>query len=99
MTVLLDTPAAPPAVLDRLCDGLNSLLASARGGLPLLGLGVLQWDGPARAVLNYVDPTGITAHRIARGDVPEAVRPGISVPGRLVSDGDGRPSLGVIGTR
>jgi transcriptional regulator with GAF, ATPase, and Fis domain len=97
--MLLDPLAAPPAVLDRLCDGLNNLLVGVQGRLPLLGLGMLQWDGPTGAVLNYVDSTGITAHRIARQDVPEGVRPGISAPGRLVSGDAALPPFGVLGTR
>jgi transcriptional regulator with GAF, ATPase, and Fis domain len=97
--MLYDAPSASPAVLDRLCDGLKTVLDGVGDRLPLLGLGVLQWDGPDRAVLNYVDATGITAHRLARAAVPDAVRPGISVPGRLVPGADDRRSLGVFGTR
>jgi transcriptional regulator with GAF, ATPase, and Fis domain len=99
MTTLLDPPGASPAGLDRLCDGLKAALETVRARLPLLGLGIVQWDGADRAVLSYVDATGATAHRIARGDLPDPARPGIQVPGRLVSTADGRRSLGVIGAR
>jgi transcriptional regulator with GAF, ATPase, and Fis domain len=99
MTMLLDLPAASPAVLDRLCDGLKAAHATASDRLPLLGVGVLQWDGAEHAVLSYFDATGSTAHRLARVDLPEAVCPGMSVPGRLVYGDAGRPPLGVLGTR
>jgi two-component system response regulator HydG len=99
MTTLLDPPGASPAGLDRLCDGLKTALETVRDRLPLLGLGIVQWDGANRAVLSYVDATGATAHRIARGALPDAAHPGMSVPGRLVSNADGRPSLGVLGAR
>jgi two-component system response regulator HydG len=98
MSMLSDLPAASPAVLDRLCDGLNVIQGSIGDRLPLLGLGVLQWDGADHAVLNYVDATGITAHRLARTAIPDAARPGIPAPGRLVP-GDGPSSLGVFGAR
>jgi two-component system response regulator HydG len=99
MSMLFDAPLAPAAVLDRLCDGLKFLHLTFGERMPLLGVGVLQWDGPDRAVLNYVDATGTTAHRVARSAVPDQVRPGIEVPGRLVPSADAGPSLGVIGTR
>jgi hypothetical protein len=99
MSMAFDPPSASPAVLDRLCDGLKRVFDSVGDRLPLLGLGVLQCDGAERAVLNYVDATGTTAHRIRQADLPDAVRPGISVPGRLETGMEGRPSLGVLGAR
>jgi transcriptional regulator with GAF, ATPase, and Fis domain len=99
MSMLLDSPAASLPVVDRLCDGLKALHGAAGVSLPVLGIGVLLWDGPNRVVLSYADATGATAHRLPSAGLPEVARPGHPSPGRFASSDDGGSPLGVLGMR
>jgi two-component system response regulator HydG len=85
MSTLLDPPAASPAVLDRLCEGVRALFKAAGHRLPMVGLGVLLPDGSNGVVFTYVDPLGATAHNARLTDVPETMRPALSMIGRLTA--------------
>ena len=91
--MLIEPPQATPALLDRLCDGIRSQYESAVARLPVLGLGVVQSDGPERVVLSYVDSLGATEHQLSLTGIPDAVRPGASTVRQMtVPDGTGDAS-------
>ena len=83
--MLLDPPQASAAELDRLCDGVRVVFANAARRLPLMGLGVMQFDGPSAVVLTYVDVFGTTAHRADLSTISPAVRPSVSEIGRVTA--------------
>src|SRR5215510_15014177 len=85
MTMLGDPPNASPVELDRLCDDVRALFAKARGRLPVLGLGVLQFDDASAVVLTYVDVFGTTAHRADPSTIPAAVWPQADGIGRVTA--------------
>ena len=60
---------------DLLCEGVRSLLRSATGRVPAVGLGVVRGAEAAPLEVIYVDAYGATAYRARRDDVLDALRP------------------------
>jgi transcriptional regulator with GAF, ATPase, and Fis domain len=59
---------------DLVGEGVRVLLEAA-SGLPAVGIGVVQRDGPSHVIFTYADAWGATAYRAPASEIPEPFRP------------------------